>query len=227
MADDAVRAATGTISGVKFGDDPLTASNCTSNDVRIATATVTNYLLADADGNFTGTPIPFDSTTNVTCTQDQRIQLTMSAKLTETAASTRSDIGIWLATDGGKAITGSCNHYNLPTNPLPPGTGVSNADGDSCGDLNAGAVVIQVVNIWEAHPAFAEHIRRPELVEMVAQLCPTDALRVWHDQIQYKPPTVGTATRWHQDFPAWPVLTPGDQCDAPRDHTVAEEFPIH
>lgn len=82
------------------------------------------------------------------------------------------------------------------------------------GGLDADAVVIQVVNIWEAHPAFAEHIRRPELVEMVAQLCPTDTLRVWHDQIQYKPPTVGTATRWHQDFPAWPVLTPADQCTA-------------
>src|SRR5918912_793863 len=55
------------------------------------------------------------------------------------------------------------------------------------GDLNSDAVVIQIVDIWQAHPAFEEHIRRPKLVEMVAQLCPTDTLRVWHDQIQYKP----------------------------------------
>ena len=82
------------------------------------------------------------------------------------------------------------------------------------GDLNSNAVVIQIVNIWQAHPAFERHLRRPELMEMVAQLCPTDTLRVWHDQIQYKPPAVGSATRWHQDFPAWPVLTPGDQCTA-------------
>jgi ectoine hydroxylase-related dioxygenase (phytanoyl-CoA dioxygenase family) len=82
------------------------------------------------------------------------------------------------------------------------------------GDLYGDAVVVQIVNIWRAHPAFAEHLRRPDLVEMVAQLCPTDTLRVWHDQIQYKPPTVGTATRWHQDFPAWPVLTPADLCTA-------------
>ncbi|MFL5618108.1 MAG: hypothetical protein ACJ79A_06920, partial [Gemmatimonadaceae bacterium] len=141
MADDAVRVASNTISGVKFGDDPLTATNCTSNDVRIATAQVINYLLADSLGNFSGTPIPFDSTTNVTCTVNQGIQLTMSAKLNETASSTRSDIGIWLATDGGRGVTGACNHYNLPTNPLEPGTGVSNADNDSCGDLSAGAVV--------------------------------------------------------------------------------------
>ncbi|MBI3971074.1 MAG: phytanoyl-CoA dioxygenase family protein [Chloroflexi bacterium] len=82
------------------------------------------------------------------------------------------------------------------------------------GDLHSDAVVIQIVNIWQAHAAFAEHVSRPDLVELVAQLCPTDTLRVWHDQIQYKPPTVGTATRWHQDFPAWPVLTPPDQCTA-------------
>src|SRR5919201_4153649 len=82
------------------------------------------------------------------------------------------------------------------------------------GDLKSDAVVVQVVNIWQAHPAFKEHIRRPDVVAMVAQLCPTDTLRVWHDQIQYKPPTVGTATRWHQDFPAWPVLTPADLCTA-------------
>lgn len=78
------------------------------------------------------------------------------------------------------------------------------------GDLNSDAVVVQVVNIWRAHPAFEEHMRRPDLVEMVVQLCPTDTLRVWHDQIQYKPPAVGTSTKWHQDYPAWPVLTPAD-----------------
>lgn len=82
------------------------------------------------------------------------------------------------------------------------------------GDLQGDAVVIQIVNIWQAHPAFKEHAFRPDLVEMVAQLCPTQALRIWHDQIQYKPPTVGSATRWHQDFPAWPVLSPASQCTA-------------
>jgi len=141
MADDAVRAPTGTIAGVKFGDDPATALNCTSQDVKIATAQVINYLLANADGSYTGTPIPYNPGDNVTCNKDQGIRLTMSAKLNETASSARSDIGIWIAADGGNAQTGLCNHYNLPTNPLTPGTGVSNPDGDSCGDLNAGAFV--------------------------------------------------------------------------------------
>ncbi len=82
------------------------------------------------------------------------------------------------------------------------------------GDMNADAVVIQIVDIWQAHPAFKEHAFRSDLVEMVAQLCPADSLRIWHDQIQYKPPTVGSSTRWHQDYPAWPVLAQPDQCTA-------------
>lgn len=78
------------------------------------------------------------------------------------------------------------------------------------GGLDSDKVVVQIVNIWQAHPAYREHIARPDIVDMALQLAPTDTLRVWHDQIQYKPPNVGTSTRWHQDFPAWPVLTPAD-----------------
>src|SRR5687767_4697584 len=38
------------------------------------------------------------------------------------------------------------------------------------GDLNSDAVVIQIVDIWKAHPAIEENVRPPELVQMVAQL---------------------------------------------------------
>ena len=69
------------------------------------------------------------------------------------------------------------------------------------GGLDSDKVVVQIVNIWQAHPAYREHIARPDIVEMALQLSPTDTLRVWHDQIQYKPPNVGTSTRWHQTFP--------------------------
>ena len=141
MADDAVRAPTGTIKGVKLGDDLTTVTNCTSQDVKIATALVSSYRIADSLGVFSGAPIQYNAGDNVTCTQDRKIELTMSTKLNETASSARSDIGIWIATDGGNAQSGLCNHYNLPVNPLTPGTGVSNGDNDSCGDLNAGAVV--------------------------------------------------------------------------------------
>ena len=135
MANDAVAAPTGTIDGVKNGDSPLTATNCTSNDVAIATTTLVSYQLPDGQGGFTA-PIPYSGGT-VACNDGDPIKLNINARLEETANSARSDIGIWIATDGGNAITGACNHYNL----VPGSGGVTNPDNDSCGDLDQGAVV--------------------------------------------------------------------------------------
>jgi phytanoyl-CoA hydroxylase len=75
-------------------------------------------------------------------------------------------------------------------------------------------VVIQVVNAWEADPLFREHVYQPDVCAMVSQLtgCPT--LRVWHDQVQYKPPRVGGPTTWHQDHPYWPIIQPADLVSA-------------
>jgi phytanoyl-CoA hydroxylase len=75
-------------------------------------------------------------------------------------------------------------------------------------------VVIQVVNIWEADDLFREHLYNPAICAMAAQLIGTDTLRVWHDQIQYKPPKVGGSTDWHQDHPYWPILQPADLVSA-------------
>ncbi len=74
--------------------------------------------------------------------------------------------------------------------------------------------VIQIVNIWMASPAFLDHARNSRICEEVAQLAGTDTLRIWHDQIQYKPPVIGGPTYWHQDHPAWPVLQPADLISA-------------
>ena len=76
-------------------------------------------------------------------------------------------------------------------------------------------VVVQIVNIFEASEAYLEHCKNPLITEAVARLCNnTDMLRVWHDQIQYKPARVGGPTGWHQDFPAWPILQPADLISA-------------
>ena len=75
-------------------------------------------------------------------------------------------------------------------------------------------VVIQIVNIWEAEPDFAAHLYHDRIVPMVAQLIGTDTLRVWHDQVQIKPPFVGGPTTWHQDHPYWPVIQPADLVSA-------------
>ncbi|MBI2195066.1 MAG: phytanoyl-CoA dioxygenase family protein [Planctomycetes bacterium] len=75
-------------------------------------------------------------------------------------------------------------------------------------------VVIQIVNIWQASPAFLSHARHPAITETAAQLCRTNLLRIWHDQIQFKLPRVGGSTHWHQDHPAWPTIQPADLISA-------------
>ena len=71
--------------------------------------------------------------------------------------------------------------------------------------------VFQVVNIWEADDLFREHLANEAICGMIAQLMDADVVRVWHDQIQYKPPQKGGKTGWHQDSMAWPPLGPKGQ----------------
>jgi len=68
--------------------------------------------------------------------------------------------------------------------------------------------VWQIVNIWEASSAYHRLVHNPLIVEEIGQLMSATELRVWHDQIQYKPPQVGGVNRWHQDSPLWGILTP-------------------
>ena len=72
----------------------------------------------------------------------------------------------------------------------------------------------QIVNIWQASPAFAELAQMPALAAAVAKLHGARELRLWHDQIQYKPAKNGGTNNWHQDSPYWPVLAPQDAITA-------------
>jgi len=74
--------------------------------------------------------------------------------------------------------------------------------------------VVQVVNIWAADDLFRGHIYHPTVCRLVAELMDTGTVRVWHDQIQYKPPRTGGPTDWHQDHPYWPILQPADLISA-------------
>jgi ectoine hydroxylase-related dioxygenase (phytanoyl-CoA dioxygenase family) len=70
-------------------------------------------------------------------------------------------------------------------------------------------MIWQIVNIWEASEPYRELIYHPQVVEEIAQLTGgPDELRVWHDQIQYKPAETGGVNMWHQDSPYWPILQP-------------------
>ncbi|WP_309118520.1 phytanoyl-CoA dioxygenase family protein [Paenibacillus sp.] len=74
--------------------------------------------------------------------------------------------------------------------------------------------VVQIVNIWMASDAFYKHASNRTICEEIAQLCGTDAVRIWHDQVQYKPPVSGGPTGWHQDHPLWPIIQPADLVSA-------------
>ena len=73
---------------------------------------------------------------------------------------------------------------------------------------NPNAPVWQIVNMWQASGAFRALTFHPIIVEEVAQLLDAEELRVWHDQVRFKPPEIGGITGWHQDSPAWPNIAP-------------------
>lgn len=70
--------------------------------------------------------------------------------------------------------------------------------------------VWQIVNIWQASPAFKRLVTDSRLAAWAAALTGASELRLWHDQIQYKPASTGGETAWHQDGVYWPSIVPAD-----------------
>jgi ectoine hydroxylase-related dioxygenase (phytanoyl-CoA dioxygenase family) len=68
--------------------------------------------------------------------------------------------------------------------------------------------VWQIINIWRASPAFRALAEHPQLLEMAVQLSGAQQLRIWHDQIVYKPKEAGGVLHWHQDSPLWDLIQP-------------------
>ena len=97
-----------------------------------------------------------------------------------------------------------------PTNGKPRPVLIANLKAD------ARNPVWQVVNIWEASPAFEELARRnegvlAEVVQIMQREMEARQVRLFHDQIVFKPAETGGVNMWHQDSPLWPVLTPKDR----------------
>jgi phytanoyl-CoA hydroxylase len=74
--------------------------------------------------------------------------------------------------------------------------------------------VWQVVDIWRASPAFERLVFHPWITTAIGRLTRATSLRIWHDQVQYKPAAVGGVNMWHQDAPLWPVLRPMTEVSA-------------
>ena len=106
--------------------------NCTSKDIDIAIAKVSEYSFTSAAGPFT-TLLP-DST--IACTPGQTIYVRTSAILLNNAHE-RYDVGVWInPVANSSALTGTnCTHFNLLTS--DDELGVSNLDSDQCGDISS------------------------------------------------------------------------------------------
>ena len=76
------------------------------------------------------------------------------------------------------------------------------------------APVWQIVNIWQASEPFERLIHHPKIAHALAQLTGATELRIWHDQIQYKPAAIGGVNMWHQDAPLWPIIAPMTEVSA-------------
>ncbi len=79
---------------------------------------------------------------------------------------------------------------------------------------SSGRSVWQIVNIHQASYSFKELVMSPLLGEIAAELLGSDEVRLWHDQIQYKPSANGGINSWHQDSPYWPCISPGNAVTA-------------
>lgn len=79
---------------------------------------------------------------------------------------------------------------------------------------NEKAPIWQIVNIWEASEAFRTLLSKQKVLEEIAQLTDATALRIWHDQIQFKPAQEGGPLSWHQDAPLWPIIMPMTEVSA-------------
>jgi plastocyanin len=126
----------GLVSGFKDDGDP-NSFVCTAKEVFIATADVIQVFDPAANGG-AGAFVAFDPENPPHCNEGDDITFKMAAHVEQNAVSERQDIGIWIATDGGNAKTGDCNHYNLPDD----ATGTTNLDGDQCAGLAQGGTTV-------------------------------------------------------------------------------------
>ena len=69
---------------------------------------------------------------------------------------------------------------------------------------NEAARTIRVIEPFHhLHPIFDQLVDDPRIVDPMCDVIGTDAVAIWTDKINLKPPREGSAFRWHQDSPYW------------------------
>jgi Prealbumin-like fold domain len=123
--------------------------NCTSQDVDIAIANVTQYSFVSASGPFT----PLNPGDRIGCTAGQTIWVQTSAQVINHAQA-RYDVGLWVGEHGVNALTGdpqtggSCLHFNLVEG-QNNSTDLDLQAGDQCGDVAANVTVDVPLGVLE------------------------------------------------------------------------------
>lgn len=69
-------------------------------------------------------------------------------------------------------------------------------------------VILQYIDLWKKIDAVADILRSTVLKKILTALCDETELRIYHDQLQYKPAKIGGVNCWHQDVEFWPFLQP-------------------
>jgi phytanoyl-CoA hydroxylase len=72
----------------------------------------------------------------------------------------------------------------------------------------------QIVDIFMGSEKFRDLVHLPAITEVVAKISGAEELRLWHDQVQYKPTHIGGQNYWHQDWPYWGILDRPSQVTA-------------
>lgn len=88
-----------------------------------------------------------------------------------------------------------------------------------CTNIEPGAPIDHLVKIDNSHWAdatIARYIINPVIGAMAARLCKCPTIRLWHDQLLYKPPDTGAPGNvgWHQDQHYWQCAQPASMITA-------------
>ncbi|MCZ7648904.1 MAG: phytanoyl-CoA dioxygenase family protein [Planctomycetota bacterium] len=83
-------------------------------------------------------------------------------------------------------------------------------------------------NAWKADRTIEACVTSERLGRICAQLLGAPGIRLWHDQIAYKPPGGGHVVTWHQDWAYWQVVAECETvtCWIALDDVTADQGPM-
>lgn len=74
--------------------------------------------------------------------------------------------------------------------------------------LRPDEVIFHALGLWMLEPLVHDLVFAPMVTVPLAQLLGVERLRLWHDQVFYKPPHHAGLVPWHQDYSYWTRTAP-------------------